>query len=64
MGQADYVVKDYGTFMKDNKISLLQSVFNRALAGDGQESIAWEKVLFALDKDLDYSEPRRMGTGR
>ena len=43
--------------MKDNKTLLLKSVVNRALTGDGQESIAWEKVLYALDKDIDYSKP-------
>jgi hypothetical protein len=43
--------------MKDNKILLLKKNIDRALVGDGQESIAWEKVLYAFDKDVDYSKP-------
>lgn len=42
--------------MKDNKTLLLQSVVNIALTMDGQKSIAWEKVQYALDKDIDYSK--------
>ncbi|MCP4401664.1 MAG: hypothetical protein GY801_30735 [bacterium] len=43
--------------MKDDKTSLLQEVIERAFVGDAQGSIVWEKVLYALDKDLDYSKP-------
>ena len=43
--------------MEDNNTLLLRRVVDRALVGDGQKPLVWEKVLYALDKDIDYSKP-------
>lgn len=41
--------------MTDNKTLLLQKTIDRALVGAGEKRIAWEKVIYSFDKDIDYS---------